>query len=154
MIKTTALALLLVTGLSSFANASETESKTNEFAITPVENLYLGKSINMVWNIAYSEQERPVTIILQQKGKEKEFVVRSEFFEIVYASDQNGFGVRKIKNSQREVPTQIITSVLNKQQLQKQRIITSNPISNDYALELIASYLPDLLNDGYKHLIY
>jgi len=154
MIKTTAFALLLVTGLSTFANAAETESKTNEFAITPVENLYLGKSINKVWNVAYSEKERPVTIILQQKGNEKEFVVRSEFFEIVYASNQNGFGVRKIKNSQREVPSQIISSVLNKQQLQNQRIITSNPISDDYALELIASYLPDLLNDGYKHLIF
>ncbi|MDP2887406.1 MAG: hypothetical protein Q8P34_00375, partial [Bacteroidota bacterium] len=116
--------------------------------------LILGNSIEKVWKISYSAQENPVTIALRTVGNEREFVVRSQFFEVIYASGPEGFGVRKIHSSFRGVPAKFTSSVLNKQQLQNQRILTPNKISDAYALELIAGFLPDLLNDGYKHLIF
>jgi uncharacterized membrane protein YvbJ len=151
-IRFTAIAVLLFA--SSFSYASSVEKETNEVAITPVENLHLGKSVEKVWTISYSGQEKPVTIALRSVANGKEYVVRSEFFEVIYASDKNGFGVKKIHTSLKEVPGKINASVLNKQQMQNQKILTPNSVSDDYALGLIASYLPDLLNEGYKHLIY
>jgi uncharacterized membrane protein YvbJ len=114
----------------------------------------LGKSVEKVWTISYSELEKPITIVLRTVANGKEYVVRSEFFEVIYVSDKAGFGVKKIYAPLKEVPTKINSSVLNKQQIQNQKILTPNEVSDAYALSLIASYLPDLLNDGYKHLIY
>ncbi len=152
MITILAVATLLSANLVS--NARTPNSGTDEFEITPVGNLYLGKNITKVWTVNYSENENPVTITLQKNKNEKEFVVRSEFFEVMYVSSDAGFGVKQIRSSQREVPAAITTSVLNKQQMENQRMITPNKVTDEYAMELIASYLPDLLNDNYKHLIY
>jgi hypothetical protein len=152
LFRNTLVATLLLAASSSFTFASG--SAANEFAITPVENLYLGKNIEKVWTVAYSEQEKPVTITLEKHGNTKEFVVRSEFFEVVYESGKAGFGVKSLEKSSREVPSAITKSILNRQQLYYQRIISPEPVSDVYALQLIASYLPDLLNEGYRHLIY
>ena len=140
--------------LTSFSFAGSANKGINEFEITQVENHYFGKSIEKVWTINYSEQKKPVTIALRKVGNEKQYLVRSQNFEVMYASDNEGFGVRKIHPSLKEIPGKITASVLNKQQMKNQRILTRNEVSDAYALDLIASYLPDLLNDGYKHLIY
>jgi hypothetical protein len=73
---------------------------------------------------------------------------------VVYASDNNGFGVRKMDPSLKEVPETITSAVLNKQQMKNQKTLSTKDVSDAYALELIASHLPDLLNDPYLHLIY
>lgn len=151
-IRLAGFAVLLFASSFSFANPAGKEN--NKAEITPVENLFLGKSIEKVWTISYSKQKKPVTIALRSIGNVKEYVVRSEFFEVIYASDNEGFGVKKIHPALKEVPAKITSSILNKQQMQNQKILTPNKVSDAYALDLIASYLPDLLNDGYQHLIY
>jgi hypothetical protein len=138
----------------SFSFASQTKKEAHEIAITPVENLYLGKSVEKVWTISYSEQKRPVTIALHTVSNGKEYIVRSEFFEVIYTSGKAGFGVKKMHSMLKEVPNETNVSVLNKQQMKGQKIITTNDVSDTYALGLIASYLPDLLNEEYKYLIY
>ena len=114
----------------------------------------MGKSAEKVWTISYSDQEKPVTIALRKVLGANEYVVRTEFFEVIYQANNEGFGVRKMHSGLREIPEQISASVLNKQQLKQQTILTPDKISDEYALKLIASYLPDLINEGYKHLIY
>lgn len=151
LIRFLAFVVFLFASTLSYANLVGEEA--NEFEITQVENLFLGKSVEKVWTIGYSEQEKPVTIALRTVGNVKEYVVRSQYFEVIYASDEEGFGVRKIHPFLREVPGKICSSVLNKQQMQNQRILTTDKVTDAYALGLIASYLPDLLNDGYLHLL-
>jgi hypothetical protein len=143
---------LLLASSFSFANTVKTESQ--EVTITPVENLYLGKTAEKVWMLNYSEKEKPVTVTMHQVGNSKEYIVRSAFFEIAYVSGKQGFGVTTLPRSLREIPEEINYSVLNKQQLENQKILTPNQITEDDALKLIASYLPDLLNENYKHLLY
>lgn len=146
------IAILLVA--YSFAFAGGADKGNNEIEITPLESLYLGKSIQKVWTISYSEQEKPVTITLHSARNKKEYIVRSEFFEVIYVSDKNGFGVRTMPRSLKEVPWQIDTKVLNQQQLESQKILTPGKVSDAIALGLIADYLPILLNENYRHLIY
>lgn len=135
------------------AHAFTSGLKTSEFEINQVDNLFLGKLAEKVWTIGYSDQEKPITIALRTVGNVKEYVVRSQYFEVIYAADDKGFGVRKIHSSQREVPAKITKAVLNQKQFENQVIITPNRVSDDYALGLIASYLPDLLNENYLHLL-
>jgi hypothetical protein len=140
--------------VSSVSFAASTGKANAEFEITPVENLHLGKSVEKVWTINYSQLDKPVTIALRTVATGKEYVVRTNFFEVVYVADNNGFGVRKLDPSIKEVPENITSSVLNKQEMKNQRTLTTKEVSDAYALELIASNLPELLNDPYLHLIY
>lgn len=146
------LSALLLVCSASFA--SDLKSESQEVKITPIENLYLGKTAEKVWNVTYSNQKKPVTITLHQERHSKKYIVRSEFFEVTYVLNKHGFGVTRVSRSLQLVPEEINSSVLNKQQLEYQKILTTNQISEEYALQLIANYLPDLINEGYKHLLF
>lgn len=147
------LAAFLFAGTSVYA-AVPVLDETNVVEITAVDDLHLGNSIEKLWKLSFSKQETPVTVALRPTDRGTEYVVRSKFFEVIYASDKNGFGVRKMHAGLKEIPDPINSRVLNKQQMQQQKVLTPNKVSDETALELIASYLPDLLNENYKHLIY
>lgn len=151
-LKAASFAALVLVGLTAFGSSFRTGSSNAE--ITPVENLYLGRNVEKVWTIAFSNDEKPLTITLLKTEKFPTYVVRSQFFEVVYSSDEEGFGVKQVANAERTVNKKITAAVLNADQLKQQRILTPNKVSEEYALGLIASYLPDLLNNDYKHLIY
>lgn len=151
-LKTTVLVMFFFASLSVFGNTLNSSGTNAE--ITPVDNLFLGKNVEKIWTINYSNGEKPVTVTRLKTQKYPAYVVRSQFFEVVYASDEEGFGVKKVTSSQRSINKKITDAVLNSDQLHKQGVLTPNEVSEEYALGLIASYLPDLLNNGYKHLIY
>lgn len=140
--------------VSSFSFAGNTGKANSEFEITPVENLHFGNSIEKVWTLNYSLLNKPVTIASRKVATGKEYVVRTKFLEVVYASDDEGFGVRKMDPSIKEIPESITSSILNKQQMKAQKTLTRNKVTDDYALDLIATHLPELLNEQYLHLIY
>lgn len=148
-----ALAAIFFAGTSVFA-VDPSSNENNAVEVTAVDDLHLGNSIEKLWKVSYSKEESPVTVALRVTPKGNEYVVRSKFFEVIYANDKHGFGVRKMHTYLKEVPDPINFSVLNKQQLQQQRVLTPNNVSDAYALSLITSYLPDLLNEDYQHLIY
>lgn len=149
--KTRTILFMVAAILMAFQSVA---SNTEQIIINQVDNLNLGKSAEKVWTISYSDQEKPVTIALRKVLGTNEYVVRTEFFEVIYLASNEGFGVRRMHPGLRQIPRQISGSVLNKKQLKQQTILTPDKISDEYALKLIASYLPDLLNEGYKHLIY
>jgi hypothetical protein len=135
------------------ASAASLGNSFADYEITPVENLILGKNIEKVWTLSYDKEEMPVTIVLKKTAQGQEYLVHAEFFEVVYLANAEGFGVREMRASERRVPKQITHAVIDAQQLKYQEIITPNSIDEKTALGLIASYLPDLLNEGYKHLL-
>ncbi len=135
------------------ANATGLREDFKKFEIEKVDNLYLGKKVDQVWTIAYGENEKPVTVVKRHTFDGVEYMVHSQYFEVCYASTSTGFGVRKAKKSWCDVPKSITNAVINQNQLQNQEIITPNKVDDEKALGLIACYLPELLNDGYTHLL-
>jgi len=128
---------------------SATVALNDSFTITAAEN-----SVNSsAWNLKYSESENGFKITMLEKNGVKEYSVRSKFFEVAYVLDKNGFGARMIKSGDAQVPGQILDQVINENELKNQKIISDTQIDNETALNLIASYLPDLINDNYKHLL-
>jgi len=136
--------------ISLVANFGKAHAAPNDgFTITAADN----SENSSVWNLKYSDSENSIKITMIEKNGEKEYTVRSKFFEVAYILNKNGFGARRIKASMAQVPSQILDKIISQDALSRQKVISDAQIDEKTALNLIASYLPDLLNDNYKHLV-
>lgn len=133
--------------------ATGTSSEFKDYSIDEVDDLFLGKDVKAVWKISYSDSEVPVTVVKQKTLEGTEYVVHSKYFEVCYASTANGFGTKVVRKSCRNVPKKISSAVIDQDQMKRQQIITPNKVDDEEALGLIASFLPELINEGYTHLL-
>ncbi len=139
--------------VSVSVNATGFRTGFNDYAIEEVENLNLGKSVEKVWNLTYNSSGKPVTVVKRNTSDGAVYIVNSKFFEVCYASTSKGFGTKTVKKSWSSVPAQINDVVVNPEEWKKQQVITPQKVDDDKALGLIASYLPNLLNENYTHLL-
>lgn len=137
------------------SNASVTGSRNEfkDFKISSVDDIFVGKDVKAIWTVSYSSIETPVTVVKRKTMEGNEYVVYSKYFEVSYLASAKGFGTKMVRNSWRNVPKKINKAVINMGEFEKQEILTPNKVDDEYALGLIASYLPFLLNDGYTHLL-
>ncbi len=139
------IVICLVIG-SGNVRAAENEN----FTITAAEN-----SVNSsAWNLRYAESKNAFTITVSDKNGEKVYNVHNKFFEVAYIMNKTGFGARMVKPGKAQVPFQILEKIINFDELNNQKIISSEQVSNESALNLIAGFLPDLINANYKHLLH
>ncbi|MGQ7869928.1 hypothetical protein [Sunxiuqinia sp. sy24] len=151
----------IITGITAFvfclitfaSQATEIDRTFSDYDIIPVANQDLSATADKAWVLSYDHNETPIIITLHQNKRSKNYVVRSEHFEVSYVCCKNGFGASRVKAKYSEIPEELVTSVLNEKELDRQRILTPNQVTNDQALGLIASYLPDLINPSYQHLL-
>jgi hypothetical protein len=144
------ICLLLLAGT---VNATGLRTDFSKFEVTPVEDLFMGKNIQKIWTISYSSNETPVTVLKRKTSEGILYEVHAKFFDVCYAATSNGFGVKKIGNANRNVPKKISKAVLNSEMMKCQQIITPNKVDDETAIGLIASFLPELVNDGYTHVL-
>lgn len=133
------------------ANAGESNIKTVDFTINANENLEL--NIDKSWTIEYGNTQHSIFIVKELTRAGEEYTVRNKFFEVRYINTPNGFGVRTVKKNQRTVHPQINEKVINEDEMKNQTLLTSSQLSEDKALQYIASFVPFLLNENYKHLL-
>ncbi|NQU55496.1 MAG: hypothetical protein HQ522_23505 [Bacteroidetes bacterium] len=138
--------------VSISANATGLRTEFSEYEVAVVEDLYVGNA-KAIWTLSYSNQESPVTVVKRKTVEGTEYVVHSKFFEVSYASTAAGFGTKEVRRSWSNVPKKISKAVISQEEMKRQQIITPNKVDDEKAMGLIASYLPDLINDGYTHLL-
>ena len=146
-------AVFLVVTVVANASGTGTRAAFTAYEIEEVDNLYMGKSVKALWTLSYSVNEEPVTVVKRKTLEGIEYVVHSKHFQVSYASTANGFGAKETRRSWSEVPRKISNAVINQNEMARQQILTPNKVDDEKALGLIASYLPDLINDGYTHLL-
>ena len=147
-----AIAFVLVfTGKNVLATGTTAEFK--DYSINKVNDLFLGKDVKAVWKISYSDTEAPVTVVKQKTSRGTEYVVHAKYFDVSYVSSDEGFGAKGVCKNSRNVPNKICAAVINQEQMKRQQIITPNSVDDEKALGLIACYLPELINEGYTHLL-
>lgn len=139
--------------VSISANATGLRTEFNTYEISTVDDLYMGKSVKAIWTVKYSNEEVPVTVVKRKTTEGCEYVVYSKFFEVSYACTSDGFGTKELRRSWSNVPRKINKAVISQEELKRQQVITPNKVDDEKALGLIACYLPDLINDGYTHLL-
>ncbi|NQU86232.1 MAG: hypothetical protein HQ541_10770 [Mariniphaga sp.] len=145
------VALILLVSVS--VNATGLRKEFNNYEIAPVEDLFLGKKVEKVWTLTYSPNEAPVTVVKKKNLNGTNYIIRSEHFEVNYLAGSEGFGAAELKRSWSNVPKKITKAVISQDEMKRQRIITPNPVDDERALGLIASFLPMLVNDDYTHLL-
>lgn len=135
------------------SNATGKRTEFVNFEISAVKTTNTEENIQKTWQINYNENESSVIVEKHTTNKGNVYVARTEYFEVSYVLNSNGFGARTIKNSWRKVPFSITNVVINNEELKKQQKISPNKIDDTKALNIIASYLPKLINDNYTHVL-
>jgi hypothetical protein len=146
-------ALVCMVLVSSTVLATGLRTEFKDYQIKAVDDLVVGKNVKAIWTVSYSNEETPVTVVKRNTAEGAEYVVYSKYFEVCYLAGTNGFGTKQVRNSCSNVPKKICKAVINQEQMKRQEIITPNKVDDEKALGLIASFLPDLINDGYTHLL-
>lgn len=146
------LSVLLFLAVFISASAMSADAYAANYIIVPVAQRDLGEGVEQAWKLSYDENRAPIVVELFNSKKAKTFIVRTDHFEVAYVSSPKGFGARKVKISESKVPDSLTSQVINADELAKQRILSTEEVDEKAAIELIAAYLPDLVNSGYKHL--
>jgi hypothetical protein len=146
------MAILLLSVVIFSATAVSADALAANYVITPVAQQDLESGVEQAWKLSYDESRAPVVVELYSSKKGKTFVVRTDHFEVAYVSSPKGFGARKVKITESKVPDSLTSQVVDAEELAKQRILSTEEVDEKTAVELIAAYLPDLVNSSYKHL--
>ena len=145
--------LVVFTLISINVWAGNEDSLNSTYKISPDLNFNPTSSFQKSWEIAYGEAKAPVHVFMKETKKGQEYVVRTKYFEVKYVNGSNGFGARMISGSESTVKEVLNATVLNAASLRNQECISSEAISEDHILEMIASYLPDLINEQYSSIL-
>jgi len=138
---------------TSSADAANSTTGFSKYEIVSVNDLHMGKDVKAIWTINYNNKEVPITVVKRKTVEGAEYVVQTNYFAVSYAVTVEGFGAKEVRQAWSEVPRKINEAVICKKELANQAVITPNKVDDERALELIASYLPDLINEGYKHIL-
>lgn len=125
----------------------------DDYKISTKEDFEPNKLYAQSWEITYGESKRPVQILLKETRRGDEYLIRTKYFEVKYINTNKGFGVKAMKASDLIVPEALNNQVINQKEMETQEIISMSVVSREKALKLIASYLPDLVNDQYKNIL-
>lgn len=142
---------LLVSSISVIAGGEDTF--VDDYKISSKENFVPGNLFQQSWEITYGESKRPVQILLKETKKGDEYLVRTNYFEVKYVNLKKGFGVQPMKVSDLIVPENLNKQVINQEQMDRQKVITMSRVDREKALELIADFLPELINNQYKNIL-
>lgn len=142
-----------ITLLASNLYAADFGAFNDNYKISPDAVAVQGKDIAKSWTIVYGESSRPVTVILKQTKSGDEYIVRNNYFEVKYVNGAKGFGVREVRGTDTRVPADLNLKVLNSSQMNSQRIISPAKVDDQHVVEMIATYLPDLINDEFKNIL-
>jgi len=145
--------LVVFTTISINVWAGNEESFNSNYKISPDLNFSPTSDFQKSWEIAYGESKTTVHVFLKETKKGQEYLVRTKYFEVKYVNGSQGFGVKLLNGNEITVSENLNTAVLNQAQLNNQKCISGEAIGNDKVLEMIASYIPDLINEQYNSIL-
>lgn len=145
--------VLFVTVFSTSVWAGNEGSFNSNFKISPDLNFSPTSDYQKSWEIAYGESVSPVHVFMKETKKGQEYIVRTKYFEVKYINGAQGFGVKMLNGSESTVSASLNTAVLNQAQLTNQKCISAEAIASEKVLDMIASYLPDLINEQYSSIL-
>lgn len=147
------LMLVVFTTISINVWAGNEGSFNSNYKISPDLNFSPTSDFQKSWVIAYGESKTPVRVFLKETKKGQEYLVRTSYFEVKYMNGSQGFGVKMLNASESTVSESLNIAVLSKASLNNQKCINGEAIGSDKVLEMIASYLPDLINEQYTSIL-
>jgi hypothetical protein len=99
------------------------------------------------YQLVYSESNAKILIGVKKTKKCRNFIVRTDGFEIEYICNKHVFGVKKVNEKYRKVDLAIVNAKLDNSQYYTQSVISQNPKNEEELLGLIACYFPLLIKE-------
>jgi len=149
------LSVVLVAAAALFTNlyASTTEVFNDSYKVSSEATTVVGKDIAKTWSIVYGDSKRPVTVLLKQSKYGDEYIVRTNYFEVKYVNGAKGFGVKAVNASEQTVPLELNYKVLSSESLNRQKVISGTKLEDGQVIDMIASFLPELINGQFKNIL-
>ncbi len=144
------IALMAITG-TGFSYT--TEAFRDDYKISAREDLVPGTTFQKSWEITYGDAGRPVQVLLKETKTGNEYIIRTGYFEVKYVNSEKGFGARTLRPGEQLVPSDLNTKVLNDVMLNNQKVISATRLADAEVLDMIASYLPELINENYRSIL-
>lgn len=145
------LAIISFTGLS--LNAKGIVKQTESFTILTNDAITFESNFDKSWVVEYGDQNKSITIYKRSITDGEEYIVRNNYFEVRYTNTSKGFSAKTVKRSDSKVNQVINQAVINQEQLSQQSLLSSQKLSEEKALGYIAGFVPNLLNEDYKHIL-
>jgi hypothetical protein len=147
------LLVIALTAVTSVSFAHGNEAFNDDYKISPKEDLIPGTAFRKSWEITYGESGRPVQVLLKETKSGEEYIIRTNYFEVKYVNSEKGFGVRELKPAEQIVPADLNMKVLNVSMMNNQKVISPTRVTDNEVLDLIAGYLPELINAEYRSIL-
>lgn len=147
------LMLVVFTLISVNVWAGNEGTFNSNYKISPDLSFVPTSDFQKSWEIAYGESATPVHVFLKETKKGQEYIVRSKYFEVKYINGSTGFGVKMVSSAESTVTESLNSAVLNPSALKGQKCISNEAVGSEHVLEMIASYLPDVINEQYKSIL-
>lgn len=114
------------------------------------EPMVINGSAIKTFDLMYENTSNPIHVGLVKEEKCSTFIVRTDDFEIQYSCNKGVFGVKKIESRFQTLPKEEMDAKLDRVNYFSQRVICTNPKSEDELLGLIACYFPKLIKEDYQ----
>jgi hypothetical protein len=148
------IVLLMIVALST--NAADIRG--NLISLNGNSNTYLGnyqiKELEPVNNngqmmrtfeMKYDNAEKPVMVYIDEQSKCRDYIVRCKNLEIKYVCKKTSFGASLVDVKHAKYDPLLNARFLSEENFENQKKLSEGSLPIPSALELIASYFPDLL---------
>ncbi|MDP4183534.1 MAG: hypothetical protein Q8862_00035 [Bacteroidota bacterium] len=154
-----AIAVFFSTLISNTLFASSTitgNSNTwlGNYTLTPSVNPVVinGKEYK-AWILKYEKSNHEIVVAIDQLKKGKNYIVKTDRFEIQYSCNGTGMGVRKVSNSYSTIEYERNYGKIDDTQFGYQRKLTLEDKNGEDDLGIIACYFPRLLKKEYQYVL-
>ncbi len=147
VISATFLTALIVSFSAEANNKTNTE---NAYTIEAASNSSSTQSSKLMatdnkYTIYFETMDTPLQVRITEEKETKNFIVSSPDFEVMYQLKGNAFGVAYVLPEEASIPKEAMYEKLNRKAFLHQKVITQSPKSEKEYLQLIASYVPELM---------
>jgi len=141
------VSILFVGPLSAKTIQGQSNSTLGTYQIKQIAPVKAGGEELQAYQLSYENSENPITILVDKTSRCSNYIVRSKNLEVRYVCNKHGFGAKLLNAKfQRFSPT-VNGYYLNENALQNQGKLSTNQVSREEALGLIAAYFPALAKD-------
>lgn len=111
--------------------------------------MQFGDEFLKTYELNYTNYDSPVLIGVKKTKNCRNFIVRTDNFEIEYVCNKNVFGVKRINKEYQTISPAVINQMLDNADFYSQRIISQYPKTEEELLCLIACYFPSLIKEDH-----
>ncbi|ASB48486.1 hypothetical protein [Alkalitalea saponilacus] len=122
----------------------ETPSILGDYTIVEVEPEQVGNATMRKFVLTYENGAAPVTILVNERRRCTDYIVRSNVMEVQYTCKRSGFGAERINSQYAMLPEQTNMLFLSSEALSYQARLSNGELPLERALGLIACYYPEL----------